>query len=129
VDFGHQRRGALMPIDRKKLIEGRLWAKALLAHPDQEIRNLAKKALDHAEVALGMTRPGCEQRTNRPRRTIEFGRLGAPLFATGLTTEHATTRPDYLIQQDTKHRASAAKRAAAGNRSTQRDDAGWPFAD
>lgn len=52
--FRHQRRGALMPIDRKKLLEGRLRAKALLAHPDQEIRNLAKKALDHAEVALGM---------------------------------------------------------------------------
>jgi hypothetical protein len=53
----HQKQGQPRPrIDRRKLLEGRLKAKAILAAPDfsDETRALAKKALDHADVALGL---------------------------------------------------------------------------
>jgi hypothetical protein len=53
----HQKPASPRPaIDRRKLLEGRLKAKAILAAPDfsDETRALAKKALDHADVALGL---------------------------------------------------------------------------
>jgi hypothetical protein len=67
-----------MTIDRKKLLEGWLRSKAMLSHPDQEVRNLAKKALDHAEVALGH----CSKRAlNRCRRLrLGDGKAGAYIF-------------------------------------------------
>jgi hypothetical protein len=45
-----------MPIDRKKLLDGRERARAALAHPDlpQALRDQFKLALDQANAALGL---------------------------------------------------------------------------
>jgi hypothetical protein len=43
-----------MTADRAKLEAGRARARELLSHPDPKVREPAKRALDHAEVALGL---------------------------------------------------------------------------
>jgi hypothetical protein len=45
-----------MNINREKMLEGRQKALALLQHPDlpAEAKVAAKRALDHAETALGL---------------------------------------------------------------------------
>ena len=40
--------------DRERLQAGRARAIELLGHPDPNVREPAKRALDHAEVALGL---------------------------------------------------------------------------
>jgi len=43
-----------MSEDRKRLLEGRLKAKAMLSHPSPAVRDAAKKAMDQADMALDM---------------------------------------------------------------------------
>jgi hypothetical protein len=43
-----------MTVDRDKLQAGRGRALELLSHPDPAVREPAKRALDHAEVAPGL---------------------------------------------------------------------------
>ncbi len=58
-----------MSVDRKRLLEGRSKALNALAHPDlpQPIRELYKKAADHADAALSLQEAGKKPSTGPSR--------------------------------------------------------------
>ena len=59
-----------MPIDRKKLLDGRMAAEAALAQPGlpADLQAMFKQALDQANAALGLDE--AVQRSNAPNKVI-----------------------------------------------------------